>query len=61
MVVDLQGILNRSDDEISLLLTDPAIHCLDPTRFGPMNLGKDGMKAFLKTHKCNKYCKVLKL
>ena len=62
MVVDLQGIIQRSPDgQSAAVLTDPAIHCVDETRFGRMNLGKEGMDIFFKRHECNKYCDALKL
>ncbi|RHZ60871.1 hypothetical protein Glove_350g50 [Diversispora epigaea] len=56
MICDLQGIelTNR------FLLTDPAIHCIDPMRFGRTNLGKKGIeKRFLANHECNKVCREL--
>uniref|UniRef100_A0AC34EZU3 Alpha-type protein kinase domain-containing protein n=1 Tax=Panagrolaimus sp. ES5 TaxID=591445 RepID=A0AC34EZU3_9BILA len=62
MVVDLQGIISKTPQGTSnAVLTDPAIHCVDETRFGRMNLGKDGMNIFFKRHECNKFCKALKL
>ncbi|KAF0430338.1 kinase-like protein [Gigaspora margarita] len=54
VVCDLQGI--ELDDEY--LLTDPAIHCIDNSRFGHTNLGRQGInKCFLANHKCNHVCK----
>uniref|UniRef100_A0A914CDW0 Alpha-type protein kinase domain-containing protein n=1 Tax=Acrobeloides nanus TaxID=290746 RepID=A0A914CDW0_9BILA len=62
MVVDLQGIISTTKTgEKAVFLTDPAIHCDDNTRFGPMNLGKKGMENFFSRHKCNKFCDVLGL
>ena len=62
MVVDLQGIVTKSKNgEIRVIMTDPAIHCLDPTRFGNTNLSSRGMAKFLKRHKCNKFCEALEL
>ena len=63
MVVDLEGIVteNRADKKKMVLLTDPAIHCEDITRFTPLNLGENGMNCFLKSHKCNKFCEALRL
>ncbi len=59
MVVDLQGVISGS----KFILTDPAIHCeedrgeaLGLLRFGNTNLGKKGMKQFLRTHSCNSVC-----
>ncbi|CAB4386700.1 unnamed protein product [Rhizophagus irregularis] len=40
VVCDLQGI--EHNDEF--LLTDPAIHCINPLRFGRTNFGKEGIK-----------------
>ncbi|KAF0710114.1 hypothetical protein AaE_012638 [Aphanomyces astaci] len=45
MVVDLQG---QRVDHHTLVLTDPAIHCIDGVRFaGGTNLGPRGMAKFL--------------
>ncbi|RHZ65930.1 hypothetical protein Glove_310g22 [Diversispora epigaea] len=56
MICDLQGIELTN----SFLLTDPAIHCIDPMRFGRTNLGKKGIKKrFLANHKCNDVCRKL--
>ncbi|GBC01278.1 hypothetical protein RclHR1_04120008 [Rhizophagus clarus] len=58
VVCDLQGI--ELDGEF--LLTDPAIHCVDPLRFGRTNFGKEGInQCFLTNHKCNEICKKLRL
>jgi hypothetical protein len=59
MVVDVQGI--RADDGKKFILTDPAIHCLASEKFGMLNLGADGMKAFWDMHACNEVCKALHL
>uniref|UniRef100_A0AC35F058 Alpha-type protein kinase domain-containing protein n=1 Tax=Panagrolaimus sp. PS1159 TaxID=55785 RepID=A0AC35F058_9BILA len=61
MVVDLQGIINHSDGKTTVVLTDPAIHCTDNTRFGRMNLGEKGMENFFSRHQCNQFCKSLGL
>jgi hypothetical protein len=53
MVVDLQGA--------SGILTDPQIHCLDSERFGPGNLGYEGILKFFFNHRCNNYCRQLGL
>ncbi|CAG8449012.1 17402_t:CDS:2 [Acaulospora morrowiae] len=56
VVSDLQGI--ELTDQF--LLTDPAIHCTDPLRFGRTNLGKRGIDdCFLKNHRCNEICEKL--
>jgi len=59
LVVDCQGTFNAASN--SYLLTDPAIHCGDYTRFGGTNLGHEGIKKFFKTHECNKYCRQMSL
>mmetsp|Transcript_19755 Transcript_19755/g.31365 ORF Transcript_19755/g.31365 Transcript_19755/m.31365 type:complete len:158 (+) Transcript_19755:1333-1806(+) len=44
MVSDLQGVrLSKKE----FVLTDPAILCLDTSRFQPTNSGKEGMKRLL--------------
>ncbi|WAO84773.1 Hypothetical protein NCS54_00199700 [Fusarium falciforme] len=55
LVCDLQGVGH--------VLTDPAIHTLDPERFklADTNLGKDGFKFFFATHACNEICEKLEL
>ncbi|KAF4994751.1 hypothetical protein FDECE_13024 [Fusarium decemcellulare] len=55
LVCDLQGVGH--------VLTDPAIHTLDPDRFklADTNLGKEGFKFFFATHVCNDICRKLEL
>ncbi len=55
MVVDLQGVGN--------LLTDPAIHTLDPARFNlnDLNCSSDSFKCFFARHECNSVCRQLGL
>ncbi|KAM0219235.1 hypothetical protein ACHAPA_005283 [Fusarium lateritium] len=55
LVCDLQGVGH--------VLTDPAIHTLDPERFklADTNLGKEGFKFFFATHVCNEICEKLEL
>jgi Alpha-kinase family/von Willebrand factor type A domain len=55
LVSDLQGV--------SHILTDPAIHTLNPKRFklADTNLGKEGFKFFFATHVCNYICHKLGL
>ncbi|GMT01888.1 hypothetical protein PENTCL1PPCAC_24062, partial [Pristionchus entomophagus] len=50
MVVDLEGVVGKieSEGKTGVLLTDPAIHCKDLTRYGPMNHGLGGMKTFFE-------------
>ena len=55
-MVDLQGV--ERPDEYGL--TDPAIHCKHHG-FGKTNLGEEGMKMFIRNHKCNPICEELKL
>lgn len=59
MVVDLEGVIASIDGKMGVLLTDPAIHCADITRYGRMNHGPDGMKNFFVYHECNQFCKAL--
>ena len=60
MVVDCQGVFEATANAFTL--TDPAIHCTsDATMFGGTNLGKDGVRRFFETHKCNEYCRALKI
>lgn len=63
MVVDLEGVVGKlgKDGEIGVLLTDPAIHCKDITRYGPMNHGSKGMDSFFRHHRCNTFCENLGL
>ncbi|KAF0548131.1 kinase-like protein [Gigaspora margarita] len=57
-VCDLQGI--ESDDRF--ILTDPAIHCINPLKFRRTNLGEKGIKEyFLERHTCNYVCRRLEL
>ncbi|KAH7226202.1 hypothetical protein BKA60DRAFT_555652 [Fusarium oxysporum] len=55
LVCDLQGVGH--------VLTDPAIHTLDPERFklADTNLGREGFKFFFATHVCNEICTQLEL
>ncbi|KAL8243958.1 hypothetical protein R6Q59_010216 [Mikania micrantha] len=55
LVCDLQGVGG--------VLTDPAVHTVDPERFklGDTNLGSDGFKFFFATHACNDVCRRLEL
>uniref|UniRef100_A0AC34RPA8 Alpha-type protein kinase domain-containing protein n=1 Tax=Panagrolaimus sp. JU765 TaxID=591449 RepID=A0AC34RPA8_9BILA len=62
MIVDLQGIVTTDEnDKKQIILTDPAIHSVDITRYGPMNHGADGMKNFFQRHNCNGFCDALGL
>ena len=55
LVSDLQGV--------SHVLTDPAIHTLNPEWFklADTNLGREGFKFFFATHVCNDICGKLEL
>ena len=49
MIVDIQGVQN--------VLTDPVIHSLDKKSFDDSsNFQYEGILAFFRTHRCNKYC-----
>ncbi|KAI1699972.1 alpha-kinase family domain-containing protein [Ditylenchus destructor] len=62
MVVDLQGISSTDESgRKTLELTDPAIHCIDLTRFGKTNFGFEGMKTFFGRHVCNRFCTAMEL
>lgn len=63
LVCDLQGVnAVGADAEPTLLLTDPAIHCIDDVpRFGVTNLRKHGMEGFFRSHVCNDICRALGL
>ncbi|GMR43981.1 hypothetical protein PMAYCL1PPCAC_14176 [Pristionchus mayeri] len=64
MVVDLEGVVPQSigsEGSKGVLLTDPAIHCTDLTRYGKLNHGPGGMKKFFDHHVCNQFCKKLGL
>jgi hypothetical protein len=41
--------------------TDPQIHSIDGKGYGIGNIGQEGMRAFMKSHKCNKICESLRL
>ena len=57
VVTDVQGL--KTGD--SFILTDPAIHCKDLTRFGATNMGPSGIDSRFSTHVCNPICEALKL
>ena len=57
VVCDLQGTIKRD----KILLTDPAIHADKYMQFGSTNLGTQGIKLFLRRHKCNEICREMKL
>jgi len=58
LVVDCQG---GFDARQGFMLTDPAVHCKDLSRFGDTNLGLNGIRRFFDTHKCNDVCRALGL
>jgi len=59
LVVDCQGGYDPKAE--SFMLTDPAIHCRDLSRFGETNIGTNGLNRFFATHQCNKYCTAMGL
>ena len=64
MIVDVEGVATRDEDEGSnsaILLYNPAIHCLNLTRYGHLNHGIEGMKRFFERHECNYVCAALRL
>lgn len=63
MVVSSQGVVIKAEKgvERDFFMVNPAIHCVDPSRFGSSNLSTNGMDAFLKGHVCNKFCESLGL
>ena len=61
MIADCKGIVVRQKGHTRVILTDPTIHCQDPTRFGRLNLAEAGMQMFFNTHECKHHCKHLKL
>jgi hypothetical protein len=67
IIVDLQGVLTVSQEgKEKYELTDPVIHRRNRKAgrswdFGRTDRGKQGINAFLKTHKCSEMCKLLGL
>ena len=62
MVTDLQGVETTDAKGCRmLLLTDPAIHCPGVLRFGNTDLQQPGVDAFLKNHRCSRFCQALVL
>lgn len=62
LVVDLQGVCHAEGPTLHFYLTDPQVHSrggLD--RFGPGDLGNQGVRAFFQKHRCNALCKRLGL
>ncbi|KAL5477847.1 hypothetical protein EMCRGX_G024696 [Ephydatia muelleri] len=59
IVCDLQGVVTKS----GALLTDPSIHsCTEELlRYGPTNLGAEGIETFFSHHKCSTVCIEMKL
>ena len=53
LVCDIQGVGNN--------FTDPQIHSIDGKGYGIGNIGPEGMRAFIKSHKCNRVCRALGL
>ena len=61
LVCDLQGSFDRRQN--TFLLSDPVIHSElgRPHLFGATDMGQLGIDAFLRSHKCNDVCRLLKL
>ena len=53
LVCDIQGVGDT--------WTDPQFHSHNQEGYGKGNMGKDGIKRFFETHKCNAICGYLKL
>jgi len=53
LICDLQGVGD--------CWTDPQIHTTDGRGFGKGNAGLQGVRQFMKQHKCNHICRALKL
>ena len=61
LICDLQGVKESATSD-RIILTDPAIHSTgSPGRFGPMDAGMDGIRAFFRTHSCSSICSQMKL
>jgi len=59
LVCDLQGVWNETD---GFMLTDPVIHhASSKGKNGRTDKGKEGMKKFFESHKCNPLCRRLGL
>ena len=52
LLCDLQGGIYRD----GAILTDPVIQSRTRGRFGPTDLGADGIGTFFARHACNKFC-----
>jgi hypothetical protein len=59
MVVDVQGV--RLPSNRGFVLTDPAILCVDSTRFGRNNWSVRGIERMFQKHVCNSICAALSL
>ncbi|PAA66753.1 hypothetical protein BOX15_Mlig014766g1 [Macrostomum lignano] len=62
MVENLEIYSESVPDEAGeALIKSAKIHCLDVTRFLPWNLGKPGIRRYFQKHKCNNWCKDMRL
>jgi hypothetical protein len=67
LVCDIQGFQQQHKGQRYLMLTDPAIHCplvashRGVPRFGGTNLQHNGIEAFFRTYKANRYTEALAL
>jgi hypothetical protein len=58
MVLDLQGVVTDGN----FVLSDPAVQTADRGSFSnPTNVGEVAMRKFFKAHRCNDFCKALRL
>ncbi|CAJ1339977.1 unnamed protein product [Effrenium voratum] len=63
LVVDIQGVPFDALGESGLHLTDPQVHCRygNYEYFGEGDWKEAGVKKFFSSHRCNHFCKRLKL
>lgn len=60
LICDLQGFKEDARDRITL--TDPAVHSKGCAgRYGAMDAGMEGVRAFFKTHTCSAVCVQMRL
>ena len=52
LLCDVQGGVYRD----GAILTDPVVQSRTAGRYGPTDLGQDGISTFFARHACNKYC-----
>ena len=61
LVCDLQGCYSKAENRFDWV--DPVVHSDlgNKGRFGRTDRGKEGIRDFLRTHKCNALCRLLEL